>query len=103
MQPKALTGRDRDEALRTLEESGAGGPVLDVLVIGGGVTGAGTALDATTRGLSTALVEAGDWVKAAEPPKGPAAFETTPTLRPIMPVSMRSIMRWPRLVSSVKT
>jgi glycerol-3-phosphate dehydrogenase len=61
MQPKALTGRDRDEALRILRASGSGGPVLDVLVVGGGVTGAGTALDATTRGLTTALVEAEDW------------------------------------------
>ncbi|GAA1672071.1 FAD-dependent oxidoreductase [Citricoccus zhacaiensis] len=34
---------------------------LDVLVVGGGVVGAGTALDATTRGLSTALVEATDF------------------------------------------
>jgi glycerol-3-phosphate dehydrogenase len=33
----------------------------DVLVIGGGVVGAGTALDAATRGLSVALVEARDW------------------------------------------
>jgi glycerol-3-phosphate dehydrogenase len=33
---------------------------LDVLVIGGGVTGAGTALDAATRGLRTGLVEARD-------------------------------------------
>ena len=34
---------------------------FDVLVVGGGVTGAGVALDATTRGLSTALVEARDF------------------------------------------
>ena len=34
---------------------------FDVLVIGGGVTGAGTALDAATRGLRTALVEQRDW------------------------------------------
>jgi glycerol-3-phosphate dehydrogenase len=34
---------------------------LDVLVIGGGVVGAGAALDATTRGLRTALVESADW------------------------------------------
>ncbi|MFK5634805.1 MULTISPECIES: glycerol-3-phosphate dehydrogenase/oxidase [unclassified Ornithinimicrobium] len=61
MQPKALTGRSRDEALWALEESGSGGAVIDVLVIGGGVTGAGAALDAATRGLSTVLVEAGDW------------------------------------------
>ena len=35
--------------------------VLDVLVVGGGVTGAGTALDAASRGLSTALVEQRDY------------------------------------------
>jgi glycerol-3-phosphate dehydrogenase len=34
---------------------------FDVLVIGGGVVGAGAALDAATRGLSVALVEARDW------------------------------------------
>ncbi len=34
---------------------------FDVLVIGGGITGAGVALDAVTRGLRTALVEAGDF------------------------------------------
>jgi glycerol-3-phosphate dehydrogenase len=33
---------------------------LDVLVIGGGITGAGAALDAATRGLATGLVEARD-------------------------------------------
>jgi glycerol-3-phosphate dehydrogenase len=34
---------------------------VDVLVIGGGVVGAGAALDAVTRGLTTAIVEARDW------------------------------------------
>lgn len=34
--------------------------VVDLLVVGGGVTGAGVALDAASRGLSVALVEAGD-------------------------------------------
>jgi glycerol-3-phosphate dehydrogenase len=34
---------------------------FDLVVIGGGVTGAGAALDAATRGLSVALVEARDW------------------------------------------
>jgi glycerol-3-phosphate dehydrogenase len=34
---------------------------FDVLVVGGGVTGAGAALDAATRGLSTALVEQRDF------------------------------------------
>ena len=39
---------------------GDAGP-LDVLVIGGGVTGAGIALDAATRGLRVGIVEAQDW------------------------------------------
>jgi glycerol-3-phosphate dehydrogenase len=34
---------------------------FDVLIVGGGVTGAGAALDAVTRGLSVAVVEARDW------------------------------------------
>jgi len=38
----------------------AGGEVVDLLVVGGGVTGAGVALDAATRGLRVALVERGD-------------------------------------------
>ncbi|WP_114906206.1 glycerol-3-phosphate dehydrogenase/oxidase [Ornithinimicrobium murale] len=51
----------RQAALAALTDSGAGGAEIDVLVIGGGVTGAGTALDAATRGLSTVIVEAQDW------------------------------------------
>jgi len=35
--------------------------VFDVLVIGGGITGAGIARDAAMRGLSVALVEKADW------------------------------------------
>lgn len=38
----------------------AAGEVVDVLVVGGGVTGAGVALDAASRGLSVALVERHD-------------------------------------------
>src|SRR5215203_3101866 len=34
---------------------------FDVLVVGGGITGAGVALDAATRGYSVALVERGDF------------------------------------------
>src|ERR1700710_754586 len=37
------------------------GEEFDVLVVGGGVTGAGVALDAATRGYSVALVERGDF------------------------------------------
>lgn len=39
---------------------------FDLLIIGGGITGAGIALDAATRGMKTALVEMQDF--AAEPP-----------------------------------
>jgi glycerol-3-phosphate dehydrogenase len=46
---------DRAEAWRRL-----GSEQFDVLVIGGGVVGVGTALDAATRGLRVALVEARD-------------------------------------------
>ncbi|MET9200561.1 glycerol-3-phosphate dehydrogenase/oxidase [Gordonia sp. NPDC003585] len=43
-----------------LEELAERTQPLDVLVIGGGITGVGVALDAATRGLQVALVEAGD-------------------------------------------
>ncbi len=46
----------RADALRRLADE-----EFDVLVIGGGVTGAGVALDAASRGLRTALVEKGDF------------------------------------------
>jgi glycerol-3-phosphate dehydrogenase len=46
----------RDDALRRLADE-----TFDVLVIGGGVTGAGVALDAASRGLKTALVEKSDF------------------------------------------
>ena len=51
----ALDARDRDRALRRLAAGN-----LDVLVIGGGITGAGAALDASSRGLRVALVESRD-------------------------------------------
>jgi glycerol-3-phosphate dehydrogenase len=41
-------------------EALAGGEVVDVLVVGGGITGAGVALDAASRGLSVALLERHD-------------------------------------------
>ncbi len=46
----------RGDALRRLADE-----EFDVLVIGGGVTGTGVALDAASRGLKTALVEKGDF------------------------------------------
>src|SRR5688572_2285618 len=48
-------GFDRAAALRRLADE-----PFDVLVIGGGITGAGVALDAVTRGLRTGLVERRD-------------------------------------------
>ena len=47
---------DRGSALQAL----AGEP-FDVVVVGGGITGAGVALDAVTRGFSVALVERADF------------------------------------------
>ncbi|XP_057380881.1 glycerol-3-phosphate dehydrogenase, mitochondrial-like isoform X1 [Daphnia carinata] len=46
----------RSEQLKALEDE-----VYDVLVIGGGATGAGCALDSVSRGLKTALVELDDF------------------------------------------
>lgn len=56
-----LTAESRRQALAALAASTTPDRELDVLVVGGGVTGAGIALDAATRGLSTAIVEAQDW------------------------------------------
>ncbi|HEY8858084.1 MAG TPA: glycerol-3-phosphate dehydrogenase/oxidase [Gaiellales bacterium] len=55
MSPGALDPAARGRALERMR-----GEVFDVLVVGGGITGAGIALDAATRGLSVALVEARD-------------------------------------------
>ena len=56
MKPSSLNARRRQRELDGLADGG----VVDVLVVGGGITGAGVALDAATRGLSVALVERGD-------------------------------------------
>src|SRR6476646_10438406 len=52
----ALDFRDRGKLFAALERE-----TFDVLVIGGGVTGAGVARDAAMRGLKVALVEARDF------------------------------------------
>jgi glycerol-3-phosphate dehydrogenase len=51
-----FSGHERERNLERLEAE-----QFDLLVIGGGITGAGVALDAATRGLRTALVERGDF------------------------------------------
>ena len=57
----ALNREQRAEALAALSANGPTDEPLDVLVIGGGVTGAGIAVDAASRGLRTGIVEMGDW------------------------------------------
>ncbi|MGH9003194.1 MAG: FAD-dependent oxidoreductase, partial [Acidimicrobiia bacterium] len=54
--PVKFSGEERQANLARLASE-----PLDVLVIGGGITGAGVALDAASRGLRTALVERGDF------------------------------------------
>ncbi|GAA1391606.1 glycerol-3-phosphate dehydrogenase/oxidase [Pseudonocardia kongjuensis] len=56
MKSVALSPEARTAALQAM-----GDRELDVLVVGGGVVGAGAALDAATRGLSVGLVEARDF------------------------------------------
>ncbi|GAA0483744.1 glycerol-3-phosphate dehydrogenase/oxidase [Streptomyces sp. NPDC046215] len=56
MRTATLGPDERGEALARMAER-----ELDILVVGAGVVGAGTALDAATRGLTTGLVEARDW------------------------------------------
>src|SRR5881275_522318 len=53
----ALSPTARRDALDAMKAA----PEIDVLIVGGGVVGAGAALDAVTRGLSTGIVEARDW------------------------------------------
>lgn len=52
----AFSALNRKRTLQTMSRE-----TFDLLVIGGGITGAGIALDAVTRGLRTALVEMQDF------------------------------------------
>jgi glycerol-3-phosphate dehydrogenase len=56
VQAPELSFRTRQKNLQTLERE-----QFDILIIGGGITGAGVARDAALRGLSVALVEARDF------------------------------------------
>ena len=64
-QSTALTTTQRTEALAAMSQPEG----LDVLVVGGGVTGAGIAVDAASRGLRTGMVEMGDWASWRPPPR----------------------------------
>ena len=55
------TGIDRRAISRRLLERVDNGKSFDVVVIGGGITGAGVALDASLRGFDVLLVERGDF------------------------------------------
>ena len=56
-----MTRRSTDGFERAASLARLGDEEFDVLVVGGGITGAGVALDAASRGLRTALVERDDF------------------------------------------
>ena len=59
---KSVLGSLRSNKDETSEEvAGDGAEPYDLLIIGGGATGAGVALDAVTRGLKVAMVERDDF------------------------------------------
>ncbi|MGH8860086.1 MAG: FAD-dependent oxidoreductase, partial [Jatrophihabitantaceae bacterium] len=59
--PKGGAASRLDAAYREAAWHRLGSDEFDVVVIGGGVTGAGVALDAATRGLSVAVTDARDF------------------------------------------
>ena len=59
--PAAMSGASLNAARRAAElDALAAGEAVDLVVVGGGITGAGVALDAASRGLSVALLERRD-------------------------------------------
>jgi glycerol-3-phosphate dehydrogenase len=58
--PDLLAPAQRAAAIERMASTTAADP-LDILVVGGGVVGAGAALDAAARGLQTGLIEAQDY------------------------------------------
>ena len=55
----SVTPPDRDRLLAQLDNT----PAWDVIVIGGGAAGLGTAVDAASRGYRTLLIEGADFAK----------------------------------------
>ena len=65
--PPPWTPPSRKDMLDALVKSGSGPTEeFDLLIVGGGATGAGVAVDAATRGLNVALVERDDFSSGAE-------------------------------------
>src|ERR1700733_12640203 len=56
LNPKRFSLNERRENLKSIKEG-----TFDLCIIGGGITGAGTARDAASRGMSVCLVEQGDF------------------------------------------
>lgn len=56
--PAAKSDAGDERVMRDGDEDGDG---FDLLIVGGGATGAGVAVDAATRGLSVAMVEKDDF------------------------------------------
>lgn len=63
VEPKAASSDPGDVRGAGVDPAGApaGDPVVDLLIIGGGITGAGIARDAALRGLSVVLFDKGDF------------------------------------------
>ena len=53
---KRFSHQDRETAIAAGQDT-----TYDIVVVGGGITGAGAAFEAANRGLKTALVEKEDW------------------------------------------
>ncbi|KAI8253185.1 Glycerol-3-phosphate dehydrogenase [Colletotrichum sp. SAR 10_98] len=59
--PRFPKVKSRDEQIRELKRTALPDGEYDILIVGGGATGTGVALDAATRGLKVALVERDDF------------------------------------------
>lgn len=59
--PPPWTPPSRADLIKALKHSNNDGEEFDLLIVGGGATGAGIAVDAASRGLKVALVERDDY------------------------------------------
>ena len=58
---KPSSGVSRSAMVKRLQERANAEAPFDIVVVGGGITGAGVALDAALRGFDVLLVERGDF------------------------------------------